>query len=163
MKIKELMTARSLQFCSPQTNLKEASALMKKANCGALPIVDENRIVVGILTDRDIALSLSEHGPGSFAETKVEKIMSRNVRTIKETDDLKTALKVVRDHGVGRLPVVNAEGRLTGIISMHHLLEKNVTEASSRSDDHPVLEENLVRTIRSLYGHYASTVQGSVE
>ena len=89
--------------------------------------------------------------------------MSRNVRTVKETDDLKTALKVVRDHGVGRLPVVNAEGRLTGIISMHRLLEKNVTEASSRSDDHPVLEENLVKTIRSLYGHYANTVQGSVE
>lgn len=62
MKVKDVMTAKSLKTCSPESNLKEAANAMKSANCGVLPVTNHDKKVVGIITDRDICLSLSEDG-----------------------------------------------------------------------------------------------------
>src|SRR5574342_8506 len=122
MKVQDVMTSRRLQYCNPETKLHNAVKLMKAGNCGALPVVDQNKKVVGIVTDRDIALSLSSRQTGSPAKAKVSQVMTKKVQTVKTGADLTAALQQMRTKKVGRLPVVDGEGKLQGILSMHNLI-----------------------------------------
>lgn len=159
MKVQKLMTEQELQYCSPQTSIKEASKLMKTANCGVLPVVDKEKHVIGILTDRDIALSISEQKSENISDIQVDKVMTRNVQTVKETDDIKDALKTMRINKVGRLPVVNEKGTLSGILTIHRLLEDSFAVGKSAIGDHRSSDENLAKTIHSLNERYGKTAK----
>jgi CBS domain-containing protein len=152
MKVKEIMTANPVKYCSPETNLQDAAKEMKEANVGALPVVDNKQKVIGLVTDRDIALSLASEQT-SLSATHVEDIISKQVHTVKAEDNLEDALEKMRTNQIGRLPVTDEEGKLKGIVSVHNLLSQTF-EGKTELGDPSKAGENILKTIKAVHERY---------
>lgn len=159
MKVKDIMTSRTLKSCSPETKLQSAAKTMKAANCGALPVVDKNKNVVGLVTDRDIALSLTKRQSKTAEPLAVSDVMSKKVHTIQTEDEVSTALRQMRLKQVGRVPVVDAQGKLKGMVTMHNLIAKASDEPNASVEVGTIAAqgENLIKTIQSLTARYTKT------
>jgi CBS domain-containing protein len=96
------------------TTAKEAASVMKSEDVGSIPIVDGDRLVA-IVTDRDIALRIVAEGKG--AETTVGEIASRDLVTIDPEQTLDEAARLMGQHQLRRLPVVEEDGKLVGILA----------------------------------------------
>lgn len=121
---REIMTKNPV-CCLPVDTIKKAAELMKVGDFGALPIVDseENRKIVGILTDRDIAVQAVAEGMDPET-TKVERVMNRNVFYVRETDDVNETLSTMSNQQIRRIPVVDADDRIVGIIAQADIATK---------------------------------------
>ena len=97
------------------TSISEAAQLMKSEDVGPLPVVEGDRLV-GILTDRDIVLRVVADGKDPQSTT-VGEIASRDLITVDPQQDLDEALRLMAQHQVRRLPVVEEDGRLVGILA----------------------------------------------
>ncbi|HZQ82475.1 MAG TPA: CBS domain-containing protein [Gaiellaceae bacterium] len=113
-KIRELMTVRP-RTVKVGDSIVEAAKLMKGEDSGIAPIVDGNRLV-GVITDRDIAIRIVAEGRDPCA-TKVEEIASTNLVTIDPQQELDEALRLMAKHQIRRLPVVEEDGKLVGIVA----------------------------------------------
>ena len=82
MKVKDVMTAETPQYCTPETILQEAAKAMKAINCGPLPVDESEKRVMGIITDRDICLSIAQKQEEPLADRKVSEVMSRNLYSL---------------------------------------------------------------------------------
>ncbi len=116
MKVQDVMTSNVIS-CRPETNLAAAGGMMWDNNCGALPIVDEAGRVIGIITDRDIAIAVATRGQLA-SEITVGEVMSGKVISCSLDEDIKSALEKMGQGRVRRLPVINREGILQGILSL---------------------------------------------
>ncbi|MBX9599910.1 MAG: CBS domain-containing protein [Bryobacteraceae bacterium] len=117
----EVMTKNPV-FCLPSEMVAHAAELMKKENVGALPVVHDRkeRVVIGILTDRDVALRVDAMGKDS-RQTTVEQVMSRNPVTCKPGEDCEKAFEMMTRQHIRRLPVVDPQGKLLGVIAQADL------------------------------------------
>ena len=111
--IRELMTVRP-RTVKVGDSIVEAAKLMKGEESAMAPIVDGDRLV-GVLTDHDIAVRVVAEGRDPRT-TKVEDIASTNLVTIDPQQDLDDALRVMARNHVRRLPVVEEDGKLIGIV-----------------------------------------------
>lgn len=161
MKVKEVMIAEALQYCTPETRLQEAAKAMKSSNCGALPVVDNEKRVLGIVTDRDICLSLAQKQEIPIADRKVAEIMTRNVHTVESDDELSAAYHRMRKNQIGRLPVVDEKGKLKGIVTLHRLINKQVKEGKHNLGDINAPGENLIKTIQAVTDRYRGTTEAA--
>lgn len=118
MRVQDLMTT-DVKSCPPDINLATAAALMQQEDCGVLPVVADS--ILGMITDRDICLAASKKG-NSVLRTKVRDVISGEVYACTTDDKVKDALKIMQEHKVRRLPVVNEEGELKGILSLNDIL-----------------------------------------
>ena len=116
-KCSDVMT-RHLTCCTPGDTVHVAAQSMKAQSVGAMPVIDshEHKHVVGIVTDRDLAMKVVAEALDS-RKTTVEDVMSRKLVTCKIDDDWQVALDAMAKHQVRRIPVVDAQGRIEGIIS----------------------------------------------
>ena len=133
MKVKDVMTATPAS-CDSKANLGTAAEILWNRNCGILPVVDTNGKVIGVVTDRDLCIALGTRNrlPG---EITVGQVASNKVLTCKPDDDIREALNTMAQGKVRRLPVVNAEGNLEGILSMDDVvLHAEVGIAGKASD-----------------------------
>jgi len=103
----------------PGDTLAAVALRMEEHNVGTVVITEAGK-PVGIITDRDLALALGVRDIGR--QTPVETVMTRHVLAIPEDTGIFTATKYIRDCGVRRLPIVDAEDRLTGMVSLDDLL-----------------------------------------
>jgi CBS domain-containing protein len=118
MKLSELF-AKKLVTAAPGESVASIALRMQEHNVGTVVIVEGGR-PIGIVTDRDLALAL---GAQNIAlQAPVRSAMTSHVRTIPEDAGIFTATKYMRDYEVRRLPVVNGEGRLVGVVSLDDLL-----------------------------------------
>jgi CBS domain-containing protein len=154
MKVENLMNGKKVQYCNVNSNLSNVAKLMKENNCGALPVLNNEKQVVGIITDRDVALALVQNGTIIPDQIKVDHIMSHKVHTITPQDDVSTALKQMRTKQVGRLPVVDKDGKLQGIISLHNLLHAVTKDGKTDLENFPTKEESVAKTIKALTARY---------
>jgi CBS domain-containing protein len=115
MKIKEVMTS-GVECVRPETTLQEAAAKMKSLNVGPLPVCEGDR-PVGIVTDRDIVVRAISEGRDPRT-TRIQDVMSRDVVTVKETDDVKDAARLMKDRQIRRVVVVGAAQQVVGIVSL---------------------------------------------
>jgi CBS domain-containing protein len=115
MLIKDIMT-RGVETVSPQTTLQEAAARMKTLDVGPLPVCDGDRIE-GMVTDRDIVVRGIAEGRDPRT-TKVSDVMTRDVATCKESDDVKVAARTMKDKQIRRLLVVDDKQKVSGIVSL---------------------------------------------
>ncbi len=112
--IREMMTANP-KTVRGEDPVAEAARIMRDEDAGVVPIVDGDR-VVGIVTDRDVAIRLVADGRDPQSTT-VREIASEDLVTIDPDQNLDEALRLMARHQVRRLPVVEEDGRLVGILA----------------------------------------------
>jgi CBS domain-containing protein len=113
-KIRELMTENP-RTVSPDDTIQTAAKIMRDEDTGVVPITERDKTVAGVITDRDIAIrAVAEGRDGS---TSVQEIASKDIVTIDPQQDLDEALRLMAKHQIRRLPVVEEDGRLVGIVS----------------------------------------------
>jgi CBS domain-containing protein len=125
-KISEVMTTRP-RAVEAQTPVREAARLMESEDVGSLPVVQEGARLVGVVTDRDIAVRVVARGLDPD-ETTVADIASREVVTLTPDDDLDDALALMARAQVRRLPIVVGEDELVGVVSQADIALSDVKE-----------------------------------
>jgi CBS domain-containing protein len=108
-----------VEFVEPTQSLREAAQLMRQLDVGPMPVCEEGR-VVGILTDRDITIRAVADGRDPDA-TPVAEVMSRNVAYCHPEDEVEKAAELMASRQLRRLLVLDAERRLSGIVSIGDL------------------------------------------
>jgi len=116
-KCNEVMTKNPV-CCLPNDMVAKAAELMKSGNIGSIPVIEneQTRKLVGIVTDRDLALKIVAEGLDAKS-TKVEAVMTRKVVTCLAGDDLQKALDAMAEHQLRRIPVVDNDNKILGIIA----------------------------------------------
>ena len=145
MKIKDIMT-REPAICTRSTNLAAAAKLMLDADCGILPVVDDESKLVGVVTDRDMYIALATRNRLA-SQLTVGEVARTNVFTCAPDDDVESALQTMRQHRVRRLPVAGFGGAVAGIVSMNDI----VLAAGARK---PVRNEAVVETLQAICAHH---------
>lgn len=147
MRIGEICTVQTV-YCEREETVQGAAMLMRKHHVGDLVVVEQNgeRVPVGIVTDRDIVVSVIALGldPASLL---VGDIMTDDLLTTSENDDVYETIERMRYRGIRRVPVVNKAGGLTGIVSADDLLEFLAEEMGelSRISSHQQSHEKRAR------------------
>ncbi len=114
IKCREIMT-RSVRTASPDNTIRQVAELMRDGDMGAVPILDNGKLV-GIVTDRDIVVrSIAE---GVDSSSPIRSVMSGDLSTVSPDDFVFAAIRLMGDRQVRRIPVVDEDGGLAGIISM---------------------------------------------
>ncbi len=134
MKVQEVMTSPA-HSCSADTSLAAAAIVMRDYKCGALPVLDEQGRPIGILTDRDVCLAVARKNRFPAA-ISVHEVMTSHPLSCSPQTDLTEAVDLMAEHHVRRLPVVDAEGRLVGIVSLSDVA---AVAGSKRGSDYPLL------------------------
>ena len=117
--------SRDLHIASPEDTVQQAARAMREEDTGVLPVGENDRLV-GMVTDRDLALRLAAEGKDP-ARTKVREVMTPEVRYVFEDEDLHRAAETMAEQRVRRLPVVNREKRLVGVVSIGDLATEGRT------------------------------------
>jgi CBS domain-containing protein len=116
-------------FVSPDETIQRAAQLMDELNVGALPVCDGRRLA-GMITDRDITIRCTAAGKAP-EQTKVEEAMSAGTQWCTEDDDLDTAREMMAERQIRRLPVINKDEELVGIVSLGDIATKAGDAAAS--------------------------------
>jgi CBS domain-containing protein len=103
--------------CSPDDSLARAAQIMWEHDCGAVPVIDAERRPCGMITDRDVCMGAYTRGQPLHA-VRVSEVMSRHVRSCSVDDSLQRAIGTMVEARVRRVPIVGADGRLAGILSL---------------------------------------------
>jgi CBS domain-containing protein len=114
MRVAEAMT-RNVRVANPDQSIIDAARMMADEDCGVLPVGENDRLV-GMITDRDIVVRALAQGKA--ADTKIRDVMSEDVKYCFEEDDVDNVARNMGDLQVRRLPVLNRDKRLTGIVSL---------------------------------------------
>ena len=124
MTVNELMTLDPV-CCTPQTPLREVARLMSSHDCGEIPVVEtrDNRLLVGVVTDRDIVLRAVADGRNP-ADTPISSCMTTDVVTVRPETSLDECRKLMEDHQIRRVPVVDGSGACCGIVSQADVAQR---------------------------------------
>jgi CBS domain-containing protein len=131
MKVRDIMT-REVVTCQTDTDLRTAARAMLEGRFGTLPVVDAHGRLAGIITDRDVAMAAGTRERNA-SHIAVHEAMSAQVRSCFAEDDLSAALKQMEEACVRRLPVVDAQGRLAGIVSIDDIVQRALDEPNGVS------------------------------
>jgi CBS domain-containing protein len=126
MNVREVMS-RDVKIASPEDTLQHAAELMVDIDAGVLPVGENDRLV-GMLTDRDITVRAVAKGKAPD-RTKVREVMSPEIKYIFEDESLEEAAENMGKLQIRRLPVLNREKRLVGIVSLGDLALKKKGKA----------------------------------
>ena len=130
MQLKEVMT-RGVEVVRPNTGLKQAAEKMKDLDIGALPVSD-GKSLIGMLTDRDITVRAVAEGRDPLV-TEVKDVMTTDVVYCFEDQDVKEAAQIMADRQIRRLPIIDRDKRLVGIVSLGDLAV-DISDDSVASD-----------------------------
>lgn len=114
MKVSECMSD-GVEICSPDDEIRSVARIMREMDLGAMPVGENDRLV-GMITDRDIAIRAV--GDSMGPETKVRRVMSSNPRWCYEDEEVEDVSAQMAEFKVRRLPVLNRKKRLVGMISL---------------------------------------------
>lgn len=154
MKVKEVMTP-TVQTCMPETSLATAAMMMWEKDCGVLPVVNVSDKVVGMITDRDICMGAAtkQCDPSRIS---VAEVISGNAYGCAPDDDVRQALKTMKEKRVRRLPVIDAEGKLHGILSMNDAVLRAKENGAKKQE---LSYGDVINTFKALCAHSETTVQ----
>jgi CBS domain-containing protein len=140
MNVEQLMT-RNVQTCHPGDAMSAAARIMWERDCGCVPVVEQEdgaARVVGMITDRDICMAAYTQGR-PLSDIKVGSAMARDIRSCRSSDSIGTALHILEQNQLHRLPVVDRNDHLVGVLSLadaareaareHGRTAKEVTDA----------------------------------
>ncbi len=144
MKVREVMT-KSPFYCSADASLGAAAEIMWNHNCGFLPVLSPQHRVVGVITDRDmcIAMATRDRLPG---QVPVREFFAVDIYSCQPDDDVSIAMKTMVDKMVRRLVVVDADGKLEGVLSVDDIVLRAGPQAGGS-----LSPENILSTLKQLY------------
>ena len=151
MTVKDLANF-DVKVCSPETDLASAAKIMWDCDCGVVPVVNEEGRVLGIVTDRDICIAAATRS-AKPSDIQVRDVMSQAVASCKAEDDANTAMHIMKEWRVRRLPVLDTRGQLAGILSVNDL--------AMRADARPgaaVSGQAFLDTFKAICAHTRETV-----
>ncbi|RIA45470.1 CBS domain-containing protein [Dichotomicrobium thermohalophilum] len=122
MKVREAMSSDT-HVIDPNTTIRDACQAMREDNIGCLPVCENDRLI-GMVTDRDIAMRAvaTSHAPGT---TSVRTVMSDHIFYCYDDVELEEAARRMAEHQVHRLPVINRDKRLVGMLALADLARKD--------------------------------------
>lgn len=126
MKIENVMT-RDVKVVTPDASIQQAAQLMDQLNVGALPVCNGDRLL-GMITDRDITIRATAAGL-TPADTKVADAMTGDVHWCYADDDVDALIRTMGDVQIRRIPVVDEDKRLVGIVSLGDLADDRISGA----------------------------------
>jgi CBS domain-containing protein len=156
MKVKELMTPDAKAIWLTES-LADAARLMWENDCGVLPIIKDGRKVIGLITDRDVCMAsaMRDRNPSAIS---VEEVMTGQVYAVNPEENIDQALQLMQQHQIRRLPVIDPEGELQGILSMNDIvLHAKPNAAAGDSIDYG----DVVKTYQAICQHPLPTAAAS--
>jgi CBS domain-containing protein len=129
MKVSEVMT-RDVQTVQPDETAQRAASFMLNADAGSIPVTEGERLI-GMITDRDIAVRgiAKGHGP----DTLVRELMTNDIICAREDDNIEDVASKMSEAQVRRLPVIDADNRLCGIVSLGDLARESTNESAHQA------------------------------
>jgi CBS domain-containing protein len=126
MKVQDVMS-RELETCRPEEDLNRVAQLMWERDVGVVPVVEPSGAVIGMITDRDLCMAAYTQGR-HLASIGVGEVMSRMIHSCAPGTSLESALAVMKEGRVRRLPVIDSGGGLVGLLSLNDLVRGAVRE-----------------------------------
>ena len=147
MRVSDVMI-RTPAFCTPETNLGTAVEILWNRNCGLLPIIDCYGKVISVITDRDICIALGTRNRLA-GDLTIADVCAQRAVCCSASEEIRSALAKMAQNKVRRLPVVDAQGKLEGVLSMDDIIERARTASGARPDG--LTSEDVVSTLKRLY------------
>jgi CBS domain-containing protein len=148
MKVESLMTT-DVGACRPFDTIDRSAKVMWERDCGAVPVVDQEGRAIAMLTDRDICMAALTQGR-PLGEIHVSSAMSRKLWSCRPQDDVKDAEKTMRAQQVRRLPVLDTDGKVVGLLSISDLARAAVSSKGSRGKKKPVGPSDVGETLGAI-------------
>ncbi|ADC66640.1 CBS domain containing protein [Ferroglobus placidus DSM 10642] len=148
LKVKDYMT-KDVVVVKPDQTIKEVIDLIEKTGHDGFPVIDDNGIVIGYISSRDLLRK--------NLDTKVKDVMSKKLIVAREHMDLRDAARVMFRTGRSKLPVIDEKGKLIGIISNTDVIRSQIERAD------PKKVENLRKTIESVHNVKTELKRGKIE
>jgi CBS domain-containing protein len=143
MKVKEIMTGAP-RTSTPDTTVAEAANLMWESDCGVLPVVDDGELV-GIVTDRDLFIAVGTRNTRAV-HLRVGAVATTKIATCAPDDEVETALATMKQARVRRLPVVDMNRKLIGILSLNDIV-------LAAGESGPVRDRDVVGALQGICAH----------
>lgn len=148
MNVKDVMTS-PVQYCSVDTNLAAAAGMMWDSDCGVLPVVDRSGKVIGMITDRDICIAVATKSRLA-SEISVWETITGKVVSVAPEDEVHDALKAMAANRVRRLPVVDQDGILCGVVTLNDLV---LQAGAGRGKAPDISHADIVDTLLAISRH----------
>lgn len=134
MRVYDLLRAKggAVVTVQPATPVSEVLALMKEHNLGSVVVSSDGRDITGIMTERDVVRRLV--GGTAFLERPVAQVMTAVVHTCQSQDTVRSLMQTMTNRRIRHLPVVDADGALSGIISIGDVVKSHITELEFERD-----------------------------
>ena len=146
MIVQSLMT-KNPKCCRSEESLKTAAHIMWECDIGSIPVVDREQRVVGMITDRDICMA-AHFQDRPLSEIQVQQVMASKIVACRPDDDVKTAERLMRDNQVRRVPVIDRDGHLLGLMTVNDLARKAASDRHLSSPQ--VGEAGVVTTLAAI-------------
>lgn len=140
MRARDIMT-REPECCRPDQTAGDAARVMRDRDCGCVPIVDDAGSVVGIVTDRDLAVR--GIATGKESTTKLNDLMTPAATCCGPDDDLRDVEQKMAELQVRRIPIVDASGRCLGIISQADIARASATDSTVTEQEIALVVEKI--------------------
>lgn len=140
MRARDIMT-RDPECCRPDQTARDAARVMLERDCGCVPIVDDAGSVVGIVTDRDLAVR--GIATGKESTTKLSDLMTPAASCCGVDDDLRDVEQKMAELQVRRIPIVDASGRCLGIISQADIARASATDSTVTEQEIALVVEKI--------------------
>ncbi len=138
---------RSPRVTTPEATLAQAAKVMWDGDCGMVPVIDGARKVIGVISDRDIALAVAMRGAKAH-EAKVKESMNARVVSCRADEPVGAALSRLAKFQLRRLPVVNAEGIIEGVFSMADAIRNSGRFMGEKGQD--LTGDNVIRVLQAI-------------
>jgi CBS domain-containing protein len=150
MRVQDIMS-EAVKSCRPETNLAEAASIMWEGDCGILPVISDGGKVIGLITDRDLAMAAGTTNRIP-SDINVGEAMSRDIYDCTPDDDIHAALETMRKGKVRRLPVVNDDGVIEGVLSLNDIA-RHAEKLEGRGTTTELSYDDVVITLKAISEH----------
>jgi CBS domain-containing protein len=157
MKVEKLMHGE-VGACRADDKGSLAAKIMWERDCGCVPVLDQSSHVIGMVTDRDLCMASYTQGK-SLRDIPVRSAMSKELWSCRVNDDLSDAERTMREHQIRRLPVIDANGNLKGILSLADITREAAREALDRPKPIEVSYTDVAETLGAISVHRSTRAE----
>lgn len=154
MNVNQVMTT-PVRTCSSSTSLEEVARMMWEGDCGAIPVVSEANIPLGVVTDRDIAMAAMLNHQALWSIPAATVIQGQKPFCCGQQDSVESCVSQMEQHGVRRILVTDDSGALSGIVSLGDTVAFAQPDASKNRKD-LIGADKVLGMLRKVSGHHQS-------